>query len=260
MTPSHKIGENMSTADPTPPVTEVEAQPDGETSLLPLTLELFREAAKEFAADLNVTPLPELYGATDGKAVGTKVEAMFKEHLKARYDLTVGNAANGLDFPSLNLDLKVTSKKQPQSSCPFRSATQKIYGLGYNLLVIVYSKRDEDAERAAYLDIENVMYIDETRTGDFTLTKTIRDIISGISDQPGSRDAVIDDLDALLQDKNVPLDEVSRRQLAERMVYEVPEQGVLTISNALQWRLQYNRAISTAAAKSIAPEVEDLRA
>ena len=250
-------------ADPAaliPPVTSAEAVPDGETSLRPLTLDLFRTAAKEFAAELAVTPLRALYGATDGKAVGTKVESMFKVHLQARYDLAVGNAANGLDFPSLNLDLKVTSKKQPQSSCPFRAATQKIYGLGYNLLVIVYVKRDVVEEEAAYLDIENVIYIDESRTGDFTLTKTIREIVERIGVQSGGKDAAIDDLDALLQDKNVPLDEVSRRQLAERLVDDVPEQGVLTISNALQWRLQYNRAISTAAAKTIAPEVEDLRA
>lgn len=242
----------------TPAVTAEEAGRDGETTLPPLTLALFRTAAKEFAGDLAVTPLPSLYGATDGKAVGTKVEAMFKEHLQSRYNLVVGNAANGLDFPSLNLDLKVTSKKQPQSSSPFRAATQKIYGLGYSLLVIVYSKRDEASERVAYLDIENVVYIDKLRTSDYTLTKTIRDIIAnGDSD---ARDAIVDDLDALLQDKNVPLDEVSRRQLAERLIDDIPEQGVLTISNALQWRLQYSRAISTATAKTIVPEVEDLRA
>ena len=250
----------MSTSDPTVPVTAGQAQPDGETALPPLTLELFRAAAREFAAELTVTPLPELYGATDGKAVGTKVESMFKDHLKSRYDLEVGNAANGLDFPSLNLDLKVTSIKQPQSSCPFRAATQKIYGRGYSLLVIVYSKCDDETERAAYLNIENVVYIDKERTGDFTLTKTVREIIASIGDRLGDRDAAIDDLDALLQDKNIPLDEISRRQLAERMIDDVPEQGVLTISNALQWRLQYNRAISTAVAKTISPEVEDLRA
>ena len=71
---------------------------------------------------------------------------------------------------------------------------------------------------------------------------------------------MIEDLDALLEDKNIPLDEISRRQLAERLVDDVPQQGVLTISNALQWRLQYKRAIATAVAKTIAPEVEDLRA
>lgn len=249
--------------DPTeaiPPVTTGESGADADTALPQLTLDMFRTAAKEFAAELAASPLPSLYGATDGKAVGTKVEAMFKEHLQSRYDLTVGNAASGLDFPSLNLDLKVTSRKQPQSSSPFRAATQKIYGLGYSLLVIVYVKRDDASKQAAYLDIENVIYIDKSRTGDFTLSKTIRDIIANINGHAHTRDTAIDDLDALLQDKNVPLDEVSRRQLAERLIDDVPEQGVLTISNALQWRLQYTRAINTATMKTIVPEVEDLRA
>lgn len=241
------------------PVTARLAQPDGKTDLPPLTLDLFRSAAREFASILTVTPLPDLYGATDGKAVGTKVESLFKEYLLARYDLEVGSAASGLDFPSLNLDLKVTSINHPQSSCPFKSATQKIYGLGYNLLVIVYAKRDVPEERAAYLHIENVVYVDKGRTSDFTLTKAIREIVGGISGLPGGRGAAIDDLDALLQDKMIPLDEVSRRQLAERLVDDMPQQGVLTISNALQWRLLYKRAISTAVAKTIEPEVEDLR-
>lgn len=230
--------EGAGVSDPKVPVTAAQAQPDGQTALPPLTLELFRVAAREFASKLASTPLPDLYGATDGKAVGTKVESMFKAHLQARYDMEVGSAANGLDFPSLNLDLKVTSVRQPQSSCPFRAATQKIYGLGYSLLVIVYAKRDVDMERAAYLEIENVVYIDKDRTGDFTLTRTIRDIIATANGQPGGIAAAIDDLDALLQDKNIPLDEISRRQIAERLLDDVPEQGVLTISNALQWRLQ----------------------
>ena len=230
------------------------------TSLPPVTLEFFHSAASDFAAELAQTPLPDIYGATDGKAVGTKVESMFKAYLGARYHLEIGNAASGLDFPSLNTDLKVTSLKQPQSSCPFKAATQKVYGLGYNLLVLVYVKHDNDEERAAYLDIRHVIYIDQSRTSDFTLTRLIRDIVHAASRDPGGREAAIEDLDALLQDKNVPLDEVSRRQLAERMMEDVPEQGVLTISNALQWRLQYGRAISTAVAGAVAPEVVDLRA
>lgn len=228
-------------------------------SLPLLTLDLFHQAATSFAEELSRTPLPHLFGATDGKAVGTAVEAMFKSYLQERYDLEVGNAANGLDFPSLNTDLKVTSLRQPQSSCPFKAATQKIYGLGYNLLVVVYVKEDVPAERAAYLDIEHVIYVDELRTGDFNLTRQVRDIVESIGTHRGDVEAAIEDLDGLLQDKNVPLDEVSRRQLAERMVDDVPEQDVLTISNALQWRLQYGRAISTAVAGSIAPEVVDLR-
>lgn len=228
---------------------------------LPLiTLDLFRSAATEFAREMSTTPYPHLYGATDGKAVGTAVEASFKAYLQERYHLEVGNAANGLDFPSLNLDLKVTSLKQPQSSCPFRSATQKIYGLGYNLLVIVYVKRDDPEQRAAFLEIEHVIFVDQERTGDSTLTGEIRRIIESGQGRPEMEEVVVEELDALLQDKNLPLDDASRRELAERLVVDVPKQGVLTISNALQWRLQYRRAIVTAAAGSIAPEVMELRA
>jgi len=228
--------------------------------LQPLTTDLFQGAAASFAAELSATPLPELYGATDGKVVGTRVEALFKQYLQQRFDLQVGNAANGLDFPSINTDLKVTSLRQPQSSCPFRDATQKIFGLGYNLLVIVYVKTDDDAHRTAYLDIRHVIYIDKSRTGDFTLTKEIRGIIAQADDDPAGCETAIEDIDALLEDKSLPLDEVSRRELAERLVTEVPEQGVLTISNALQWRLQYSRAISTAEAGTSFPGVVDLRA
>lgn len=207
-----------------------------------------------------MTPLPAIYGATDGKAVGTLVEAMFKARLIEKYDIAVGNAANGLDFPTLNTDLKVTSLKQPQSSSPFKAATQKIYGLGYNLLVIVYVKNDDAAERAAYLDIRHVIYIDQTRTGDATLTRRIRELAAAAPKTPAGREVLIEDLDALLEDKNVPLDEVSRRQLAERIADDLPELGVLTISNALQWRLQYGRAIVAASDQTYVPEVVDLRA
>lgn len=230
------------------------------TSLPTLTIELFHAAATAFADELGRTPLPGLYGATDGKAVGTAVEAMFKTYLQQRYNFQIGNAANGLDFPSLGTDLKVTSLRQPQSSCPFKSATQKIYGLGYNLLVVVYVKRDNATEKAAYLDIQHVVYIDKVRTGDYTITKQIRDIVLHSMEDIGGVEAAVDDIDALLEDKNVPLDPVSRRELAERIVEDVPEQGVLTISNALQWRLQYSRAISTAVARTDAPQVVDLRA
>lgn len=237
------------------------SDPNGEAKLSPITLELFRGAAKEFANELQRNPMRELYGVTDGKAVGTKVEAMFKEYLQKRYEIFVGNAANGLDFPTLNLDLKVTSSKQPQSSCPFRAATQKIYGLGYNLLVIVYSKRDVESEHVSYLDIKNVVYIDKERTADYTLTTEILNIISKMEEEETcNRDVVRDELDALLENKNIPLDEVSRSALANRLIDNPPKQGVLTISNALQWRLQYSRAINITKNKDSVLGVEDLYA
>lgn len=53
-----------------------------------------------------------------------------------------------------------------------------------------------------------------------------------------------EDVIGYLQDKNVPGDEIVYNDLAEEILSHVPVQGYLTISNALQWRLQYSRVIA----------------
>lgn len=94
-----------------------------------LTLALLKAFAAEFVASLSRSSIRELFGITDAKAVGSYVEALFNVEIAKRYAHTAGSAASGIDFPELNVDLKVTSVKQPQSSSPFSSASQKVYGL-----------------------------------------------------------------------------------------------------------------------------------
>ena len=53
-----------------------------------------------------------------------------------------------------------------------------------------------------------------------------------------------EDIIGFLQDKNVPGDEIIYNDLADEILNNPPEQGYLTISNALQWRLQYARVIA----------------
>lgn len=106
-----------------------------------LTVPRLKTEATAFAAQESTHAEPSLFGVTDGKAVGTYLEQKFQANLHEKYDYVEGSSAKGIDFPELNVDIKVTSIKQPQSSCPFKSARQKIYGLGYNLLVFVYEKR-----------------------------------------------------------------------------------------------------------------------
>jgi restriction system protein len=100
-----------------------------------LTLIARHTAARNFCLSLSGTPIPNLYGITDGKAVGTYVEFAFNQYLSAMYEYTLGSAALGIDFPGLEVDLKLDQNDVPQSSCPFRNASQKVYGLGYHLLV-----------------------------------------------------------------------------------------------------------------------------
>ncbi len=105
-----------------------------------LTTSLLCREAAAFAEAESTYPEPTLYGVTDGKAIGTYLEHKFRAYLDARYTFAPCNSASGVDFPDLQVDMKVTAITQPQSSCPFKSARQKIFGLGYSLLVFIYSK------------------------------------------------------------------------------------------------------------------------
>ena len=52
------------------------------------------------------------------------------------------------------------------------------------------------------------------------------------------------DIIAYLNDKNNSGDEIILAKLAGQILKTPQEQGYLTISNALQWRLQYQRIVS----------------
>lgn len=101
-----------------------------------LSLGALWEEAALFAAKESTYDEPSLFGVTDGKAVGTYLEHKFTNFLLEKYEFNQGNSASGIDFPELEIDMKVTSVKQPQSSCPYKSARQKIFGLGYHLIVL----------------------------------------------------------------------------------------------------------------------------
>ena len=145
-------------------------------------------SAKAFSAAESSHPELSLFGVTDGKAVGTYLEHKFRAYLvEKKYSFRAGNLASGIDFPDLGVDMKGTSVRQPQSSCPFKSARQKIFGLGYGLIVFVYDKAD--------------------------------------------------DLMAFMSERTLPVDEIELKNLAEEIMVNKPHLGYLTISNALQWRL-----------------------
>ena len=203
-----------------------------------LTVKLLQREAAAFARVESTFPEPKLYGVTDGKAIGTYLEHKFRAHLKVKYTFAPSNSASGIDFPDLNVDMKVTAITQPQSSCPFKSARQKIFGLGYSVLVFVYEKKDDPKTASAVLKILHTVFVAEHRTADFMMTRLIRQHL-----ETGCN---AEDLIGLMRDKNLPVDDIEANKMAEELLKQPCEQGYLTVSNALQSRLQYARVIEQA--------------
>ncbi|MFA6187212.1 MAG: restriction endonuclease [Phycisphaerae bacterium] len=203
-----------------------------------LDIEVLCKEAHFFAKSESKHNAPSLFGVTDGKAVGTYFEHKFKKYLLSKYDFSAGNSASGIDFPDIGVDMKVTSIKQPQSSCPYKSARQKIFGLGYSLLVFVYDKTDNETSKTGQLNILHSVFVEKNRTGDYQTTTGLRKIIENQGNS--------DDIMAFLYERMLPINEIEAEQIAKDVLKSPPEIGYLTISNALQWRLQYNRIITEA--------------
>ena len=205
-----------------------------------LTGHLLCQEARAFSERESEHRESSLFGVTDGKAVGTYLEHKFQKNLHRNYIFREGSSAKGIDFPELEVDLKVTSYRQPQSSSPYKSARQKLYGLGYSLLVFVYDKADDEESHTAQLNILHTIFVDSERTADYQTTTGIRRIIRNNGN--------VDDLLGFFSERRLPVDEIEATHLAEEVLVNPPTVGYLTISNALQWRLQYSRAIEEAGA------------
>jgi hypothetical protein len=204
------------------------------TEKLRLTIEMLVKEAEQFCISMSQIRHESIVGVTDGKAIGTYIEQEFKKLLALKYTVTIGSAAFGIDLPDpeMNTDIKTTFITQPQSSCPFKNPRQKIFGLGYNLLLFVYQKSDNQEQNLQFL---HARFIDKTRSADYQTTRGLKEIIE--------RSGNTDDIKAFLMDRNLPADDIELEKIAREILDNPPTIGYLTISNALQWRLQYRRVI-----------------
>lgn len=201
-----------------------------------LTVESMLEEAVEFCIEQSQVEHPQILGVTDGKAVGTYIEHLFQKRLETKYVVEIGNSGRGIDIPdpAINTDIKTTSSRQPQSSTPYRDSAQKIFGLGHNILIFVYQKEDDGLN--SWLRFKNCSFIPSHKTGDFTITKEI----NLIKKNGGG----FNEIRTLLVQKNIPGGDIVLDELTEQILRTDVEQGYVTISNALQWRLNYTRPVN----------------
>ncbi len=203
-----------------------------------LTISILCKEAARFSAQESKHDDPGIYGVDNGKTIGTYFERKFKNYLSAKYSYERGSSAEGIDFPALDVDVKTTSIRQPQSSCPYTNPRQKIFGLGYSVLLFVYDKTDDSKSKTARLNILHTVFIEKHRTADYQMTTGLLEILKNDGNEA--------DIVAFLLDKDLPVEEIGAREIAREILKTPPEVGYLTISNALQWRLQYSRVIEKA--------------
>ena len=138
--------------------------------------------------------------------------------------------------------MKVTSIRQPQSSCPFKSARQKVYGFGYSLIIFVYEKTDNARSKTATLNILHTVFVESKRTADYSTTYNLRQILESDSNR--------EDVFAFLSDRNLPLDEIGLNKLTDEVISNPPEQGFLTTPPPkVHWQLPYSPAMERAGLK-----------
>ncbi len=106
------------------------------------------------------------------------------------------------------------------------------------MLVFVYEKIDDSKTSTGNLNVLHTIFVSKERTADFQTTTGLRRIL----EHEGNRD----DMMAFIEERRLPIDEIEASAIADEILSNPPEVGYLTISNALQWRLQYGRVIEKA--------------
>ncbi len=104
--------------------------------------------------------------------------------------------------------------------------------------MFVYDKNDDEKARTARLDILHTIFVAKECTADFQTTSGLLALLKK-SGEPGR-------LLVCFAERMLPLDETTACTLADEVLRNPPALGYPTISNALQWRLQYSRAIERA--------------
>ena len=79
------------------------------------TISKLIEEAEQFCIEQSKFQHKELFGVTDGDAVGVFIKKKFQKHLQRKYEVMIGSSASGITLPSSNIltDINVISIKQP---------------------------------------------------------------------------------------------------------------------------------------------------
>ena len=213
-----------------------------------LTIQRLQQEAAAFAEVESTYPEPTLYGVTDGKAIGTYLEHKFRAHLEVKYTFASSNSA------SRHRLSRFTGGHEGYRHHPAAIVVSLQVGKTEDIRAGILGScvrlreegRPEDDHRCS--EYPPYGFRRRTPTADFTMTRLIRQHLEAGCNA--------EDLIGLMHDKNLPVDDIEANNIAQELLKKPCEQGYLTISNALQWRLQYARVIEQAGKMDGHSEIE----
>lgn len=204
------------------------------------------------------------------KTRATLVGEKFKAFISEKIDFIInGSSASGIDLPIFNTDIKCTSINLPQSSSPYKSIEEKLFGLDYNILLFIYSINDNKFK------FEHCVYIPKNMTGCKNATKLLKKLTQENLNKRITKDIAIKALKGWFFTINNKSSKsttdfikkfINNKLTVEKFIKEVetwiiieplnlkpnwdliweksiktpPLDGMINYSFALQWRLQYS--------------------
>lgn len=173
------------------------------------------------------------------KDIGTYFEESLRSYLNEELGLErIGNAAEGIDLPHFNVDVKTTRITRPQSSSKIRQFSERLVGVPYNILLLIYSR--ESLESGTEYTFENCVYIPKERTGDHRKSTAAAEAVSQYKEDEITKERLRQKLEELVSEKEDDITEIKDEEL-EGIIRNPPKPGVITISPAVQWRFSYGK-------------------
>jgi hypothetical protein len=177
--------------------------------------------------------------STKSKDIGTYFEDSLRAYINEVLGLERrGSVASGIDLPHFNVDVKTTRITRPQSSSKIRRFSERLTGVPYNILLIIYSR--EDVEEGEKHTFENCVYIPKERTGDHRKSTAAAQSMENYKNGEITQEELREELEDLVSENPDDVTEIKDSELDE-IIENPPEPGVITISPAVQWRFSYTQ-------------------
>lgn len=195
------------------------------------------DTIRDFVEDIESRQIPT--DVTEGNA---RLAAHFDEELRRWFreheDINPGgNSGKGIDLPRMNTDIK--APKTLQSSSPASNPGEEILGVEHNILFFDIDVTNLE-DGTSKIEVEQVKFIPKELTADHRRSKKAQKLVEQYDNGDITEEQLIErlhEITSLGGYMDIP------RDMIEEIKQEEFERGVLTHSNALQFRFNYNMAV-----------------